>query len=79
LSNWEERGSEARLERATILRVRKPEIITALRGSKWNRFLGEPLGPAAVIVHPGAWEKIASALAEMGYLSEVAIEEERGE
>jgi len=76
LSNWEEQGSEARLERATVLRVRRPEIITALRGSKWERFLGEPLGPAAVIVHPGAWEKIASALAEMGYLSEVSIEEE---
>jgi hypothetical protein len=76
LERWETQGSEARLERATILRVKDAGLLKALRDSSAGRFLGEPLGPTAIIVHPDAWEKVLSALAETGYLGEIVIEKE---
>jgi hypothetical protein len=71
LDRWEENGSEARLERALILRLRSPEMLQALRNSRAARYLGDPLGPTAVIVKPGAGEKVIAALAEMGYMGEI--------
>jgi hypothetical protein len=68
LRRWETQGNEVRLQPALILRVKDPAILQALRSSRAARFLGEPLGPAAVIVKPGAQEKVLSFLAEMGYL-----------
>jgi hypothetical protein len=41
-----------------------------LRKSKAARFLGEALGPTAVIVKSEAVPKIAAALAELGVLLE---------
>jgi hypothetical protein len=73
LERWEERGSEARLEQVSVLRVKDPALLSALRASRAARFLGEPLGPAAVIVKPGAAEKVLSVLAELGYLGEIEI------
>lgn len=72
LERWEARGSEARLENVTVLRVKDPKLLKSLRASRASRFLGDPLGPTAVTVRQGAWEKVLSALAEMGYLGEVA-------
>jgi hypothetical protein len=74
LERWQEQGSEARIERVTVLRLRNPELLQMLRGSRAGRFLGEPLGPTTVIVHEGAWEKVLAILAEMGYLGEARIE-----
>jgi hypothetical protein len=68
LKRWEANGSEARAETQTVLRVSRPEVLEELRASKAARFLGEPLGPTAVIVKPGALSKVESALAEMGLL-----------
>jgi hypothetical protein len=76
LERWETKGSVARLERATILRVKDAELLKELRESRVSRFLGDLLGPTAIIVKPGAWEKVMGALAEMGYLGEVDFEEE---
>lgn len=70
LERWENFGSEARLEQALILRLQTPEMLHALRKSRVARFLGDPLGPTVVIVKPGAWEKVAAALAEMGYITD---------
>jgi hypothetical protein len=70
LKRWDREGSEARFERVTLLRVRNPEILQALRKSRASRFLGEPLGPAAVIIRAGSWNKVSEVLAEMGYLAE---------
>jgi hypothetical protein len=64
------KGAEARLEAQTILRVSRPEIIEELRKSKAGRFLGESLGPAAVIVKAGAHAKVVAALAELGLLAD---------
>lgn len=76
LERWEGHGSEARLERLVVLRVRNPEILKALRNSRVARFLGEPLGPAAVVVKPGASERVIAGLAELGYLGEVELGEQ---
>lgn len=70
LEHWEARGTQARLERVLILRLSSPEVLQQLRASPAARFLGDPLGPTAVIVKPGAAEKVLSALAEMGYLGQ---------
>jgi hypothetical protein len=78
LERWEERGAEARLERLTVLRLSSPELLNTLRTSRAARFLGDPLGPTAVIVKPGAWEKVQAFLAEIGYLAEVSLEKEEG-
>lgn len=76
LERWEERGAEARLERVTVLRLSSPDLLNTLRSSRVARFLGDPLGPTAVIVKPGAWEKVLAYLAELGYLAENRLEED---
>ena len=76
LERWEKQGSEARLENMLVLRVATEEILQALRKSRASRFLGEPLGPTAIAVKPGAMEKVLGALAELGYLGELRGEAE---
>jgi hypothetical protein len=73
LERWDERGTEARIENAYILRLSSPEILKQLRASRAARFLGAPLGPTAIIVKPGAREKIIAVLAEMGYIGEMDV------
>ena len=75
LERWEEKGTEARFERLLVLRLRSPEILRELRSSRAARFLGDPLGPTVVSIKPGAWEKVLSILAEMGYLGAADIED----
>lgn len=70
LQRWEINGTEARVENPVILRVSRPGVLEELRKSKAARFLGEILGPTAVIVKDGAQAKVLAALAEMGYLAE---------
>ncbi len=75
LERWDKFGRQARMEHVIVLRLTSPEILTELRASRAARFLGDPLGPAAVIVKPGAREKVLAALTEMGYLGEIISEE----
>ena len=75
LERWEERGTEVRFQRTMILRLGNPELLQALKNSKAGRFLGDPLGPAAVEVQSQAWTKVAAVLAEMGYLCKEPPEE----
>jgi hypothetical protein len=74
LERWDKQGSEARLEKLTVLRVSSEEILSGLRQSRASRFLGEPLGPAAITIKPGAMDKVLAALAELGYLAEIREE-----
>jgi hypothetical protein len=76
LERWDKQGSEARLEKLTVLRVSSEEILSALRQSRASRFLGEPLGPAAITIKHGATDKVLAALAELGYLGEIRREPE---
>jgi hypothetical protein len=75
LKRWELKGTEARVETQTILRVGSPEVLDELRKSKAARFLGEILGPVTVIIKPGAQAKILAALSELGFLAEDVHEE----
>ncbi len=70
IQRWEKRGTEARLEARIILRLSGPEVLEELRRSSAGRFLGEALGPAAVVVNEGAQGRVLAALAEMGLLAE---------
>jgi hypothetical protein len=79
LKRWEANGTEARAESQTILRVARPEVLEELRKSKAARFLGEALGPTAVIVKSEAVPKIAAALAELGVLLESSSSPTAGE
>ena len=46
-----------------------------MRKSKAGKFLGELLSPTAVIIKQRTIEKIVEALAELGLLAEVHIDE----
>jgi hypothetical protein len=75
LERWELKGTEARFQRLVVLRLSSPDLLTQLRTSRAARFLGDPLGPTAVIVKPAAVDKVMAVLAEMGYLGEAELEE----
>lgn len=70
LQRWETNGTEARVEKLTLLKVKRPEVLDELRASKAGRFLGEILGPVTVAIQPGAEAKVLAALAELGLLAE---------
>jgi hypothetical protein len=69
LRRWERAGTEARTESQVVLRVSRPEIIKELRASKAARFLGQPLGPTAIIIKAGGQARVIAALAEIGILA----------
>lgn len=70
LDHWEKFNMQVHLEKAILLKVTSPEVITALRKTSANRFLGETLTPSTVMVKPGGEEAVRLALAELGYLSD---------
>ena len=70
LKRWEANGTEARVQTQVVLRVSRPEVLEELRKSKAARFLGETLGPAAVVIKDGTQSKVLAALAELGLLAE---------
>jgi hypothetical protein len=71
LERWDGHGTEARLGQTWVLRLASPEMMQAVRSSRAGRFLGDPLGPTAVVVKPGAAEKVLAVLAELGYMGEI--------
>lgn len=73
LHQWEKTGGQARIHPCVVLRVEDPKILKALRSTPAERFLGDFLGPTAVIIHPGAADKVRAALTRMGYLADLDI------
>ncbi|MDH3944831.1 MAG: helicase-associated domain-containing protein, partial [Anaerolineae bacterium] len=73
LKRWDSHGAQARLEQVVILRLSAPAILKALQSSRVARFLGDPIGPAAVLVKPGAQQNVLDALAELGYLGQADL------
>jgi hypothetical protein len=71
LHQWDKNHGQVKIHPAMILRVEDPKILGALRDSPAERFISDPLGPTAAIIEPGAADKVASALARLGYLSDV--------
>lgn len=74
LRQWEKKGGQVRIHPGVILRVTTPKIMQALRSSTVERFLGDPLGPTAALIHPSAVKKVSAALARLGYLSDVEFD-----
>jgi hypothetical protein len=75
LEHWDADGVQASMEQVLVLRVANPDILTALRRSKAARYLGDPLGPTAVLVNSGAAAKVSAALIELGYLTEMKFDD----
>lgn len=73
LRDWAQHGETARIHPCVVLRVRTPKILQILRNSPASRFLGDPLGPTTAIINPGAAQKLADALARLGYLCDVEL------
>jgi hypothetical protein len=74
LRQWRDQGGQVRIHPAMVLRVDTPQIMSALRNSPAARFIGEALGPTSALIHPGASQKVASALARLGYLSDIELD-----
>ena len=72
LHRWDQYGGEVRIHPGIILQVEAPQIMQALRESSAGRFISDPLGPTSAIVYPGAAEKVAKALARLGYLADLS-------
>jgi hypothetical protein len=75
LERWNQHGAQVQFESVIVLRTKHPQVLEKLRASRAARFLGDPLGPTTVVVKAGAWEKVVSALVEMGYLSDIETED----
>jgi len=75
LKRWELHGSQVQLSGMLVLRVHSAAALKALRASRAARYLGEPLGPAAISMKTGAGKQVLQALMELGYLGELEEEE----
>ncbi|NPV87505.1 MAG: hypothetical protein HPY45_16025 [Anaerolineae bacterium] len=76
LERWDRLGVQAHFQKATLLRLSSPEILTSLRKTHAARFLGEQLTPTVVIVRAGGAAHVRDALLEIGYLpGEVEMED----
>jgi len=71
LQRWKEKGSQTSIFKEPVLRVSSPRIISQLQKGKSSRFLGQELGPTAVLIHEGSEEKVAQKLLELGYLAKI--------
>lgn len=69
LENWEKNGKECELMEVVLLRVQKPEILTALQKSKHGRNIEEILSPTLAIIRKGSSENVIKSLYELGYLT----------
>ncbi len=75
VERWGRKGSEANMERQTILQVDDPEILKMLADDKTaRRYLGEQLGPISVIVEARHWRKLQEAALRLGLLIDVPEE-----
>lgn len=75
LKRWEMQGSQASLGTLLVLRLQSQAAYKALRASRAARWLGEPVGPLAIEVKPGAARQVLQALLELGYLGEIEGDE----
>ena len=72
IERWGEKGTEARLERVVILRVKEEEILQKLRQHPKTRpFIGESIGPLAASVAPSQLDELCAQAAQLGLLLEV--------
>lgn len=68
LQRWDQHGIQAAMEKETVLRLRSPAMLDAIKESRAKRYLRETLGPTAVVIQEGSESKISEVLMEMGFL-----------
>jgi hypothetical protein len=69
LERWDRKDTEAAISRSLILRVQDPNVLSSLRDHKsTGRFLGEPLGPTAILVSERDLEPLLAAAVRQGLL-----------
>jgi hypothetical protein len=69
IERWGEFGTEGRLEKVVVLRVRDREILDKLRSNpKTQPFIAETLGELAVAIREGDKDHLRSAAAQLGLL-----------
>jgi hypothetical protein len=73
LHRWSEFGSQVKVESCVLLFASDADVLNEIRASRCGRFLGKPLSSTAILVQPGAFEKLSRSLAEEGYLGEFTI------
>ena len=73
LERWEATGTQAVVEKVSILRVTSPEVLAALRKTRAARALGDSLNETTVLLRAGQEELVLAALAEIGYLAEARL------
>ena len=71
LQRWETHGAEAVLRETVVLKLANADLLVTLRGTPTIRdYLGEAVGPAAVLVKPEHMAALRSALAVLGILAD---------
>jgi hypothetical protein len=74
LERWQERGAEARLQPAMVLRVRDAAILDTLqKNPKTRAYVGERLGDLAALVTNDKWQELQRVVAQLGLLIDVEI------
>jgi hypothetical protein len=69
IQRWASKGTEVKVERAIIVRVKDAAILKRLQESPKTRNISiEPLGPTAARINEKDWPKLVSILAEAGVL-----------
>jgi hypothetical protein len=69
IERWAASGAEAHLDRTLVLRVSSRRVLEELRRNRATaRYLGEPLGPTAILISQRDWERLCAATARLGLL-----------
>jgi len=76
IKRWETEGTQASVQTQTILRLGSPQLLQALRESPAAHWLGESLGPTAVIIKPAGEKAVWQALSSLGYLADFGESEQ---
>ena len=73
LERWESAGTQAVVERAVLLRLATPEILSALKKSRAGRYIQEELTATTALLRPGSEEKVLETISELGYLGDARL------
>jgi hypothetical protein len=69
IQRWAKKGTEVKVERAIVVRVKDAAILKRLQESPKTRNISiEPLGPTAARINEKDWPRLVSILAEAGVL-----------
>lgn len=69
IERWQERGTEASLERVVLLKVRDPEVLEKLRANpKTRSYFAESTSDYSAVIRSTEWDNFRQAAAALGLL-----------